>query len=229
MVEVSQRRFCELPHGQNNARIEGTTGSLLTLPVVTNSELQYQLIACNGPLKDTQLSFWRDLVLDYKVPLVINLCETVGNSGNWWNGCCWYWPTTVEPLVIESDKLVVKMESMQELCSTLTQYRLLVKHVQDDGNERTASVILMHFKGWPDMTVPGAGDDSDVRTNNIITRAQQTEGYNTMLLNLVNFYGQLNSKKAIIHCRSGQGRTGTTITILTRILQSLHGTEASLS
>ena len=108
------------------------------MPVVTNSEIQYQLIACDGPKPNTQLSFWRDLVLDYKVPLIVNLCETVGNSGNFYNGCCWYWPTTAEPLRIDGDKLVVTMENALPACSTLLQYTLNVRQVLDDGSERTA-------------------------------------------------------------------------------------------
>ena len=68
------------------------------------------------------------------------------------------------------------------------------------------------------MTVPGADDDSDIRTGQVITKAQQAEGYNNLILNLVNFYGEVSSAKALVHCRQGHGRTGTTVTILTRVL-----------
>ena len=71
----------------------------------------------------------------------------------------------------------------------------------DDGSERTASVTLLYFKGWPDMTVPGSGDDSDIRTGQVITKAEQTEGYDNLILNLVNFYKELHSTKPLVHCR----------------------------
>ena len=119
MVSAREPSFYDLDKGNNNTKIEGTKGSLLTLPVITNSEIEYQLIACNGPKPNTQLSFWRDLVLEHGVPLIINLCDTVGNSGNYWNGCCWYWPTTEEPLQIDGDELVVTLENELPLCSTL--------------------------------------------------------------------------------------------------------------
>ena len=74
------------------------------------------------------------------------------------------------------------------------------------------------------MTVPGADDYSDIRTGQVITKAQQAEGYNNLILNLVNFlqpvnlYGEVSSAKPLVHCRQGHGRTGTTVTILTRVL-----------
>ena len=172
MVSAREPSFYDLDKGNNNTKIEGTKGSLLTLPVATNSEIEYQLIACNGPKPNTQLSFWRDLVLEYEVPLIVNLCEIVDNSENSYNGCCWYWPTTEEPLKIDGDRLVVTMENAVPACSTLMQYSLNVKQVLDDGSERTASVTLLYFKGWPELTVPGADNDIDIKTGQVITKAE---------------------------------------------------------
>ena len=47
-----------------------------------------------------------------------------------------------------------------------------------------------------------------------------------MMRHLVNFYksNQSTAPKALVHCRGGWGRTGTTVMILTRILQRINGT-----
>ena len=52
-----------------------------------------------------------------------------------------------------------------------------------------------------------------------------------MMRILVEFYADKTQKnqKAIVHCRMGHGRTGTTLTILARLLQQLDGTNNQIT
>ena len=83
--------------------------------------------------------------------------------------------------------------------------------------QKSKQVTLLHFKGWPDCDIPSS--------------AEELNGFNLMMKYLVNFYnsGQSRVPKALVHCRGGWGRTGTTVTILTRILQRINGTFESIT
>ena len=95
--EVS--KFYSLGWGQNSTRIAKTAGSLLTLPTLTNN-VEHQLVACSGPDDRSMASFWKDLVLAQGATLIVNLCGSVGNTGDWWaDECSQYWPlSTNEPV-----------------------------------------------------------------------------------------------------------------------------------
>ena len=83
--------------------------------------------------------------------------------------------------------------------------------------QKSKEVTLVHFKGWPDCDIPSTRDELN--------------GFNLMMKYLVNFYNSGSSKvpKALVHCRGGWGRTGTTVMILTRILQRINGTFDSIT
>ena len=83
--------------------------------------------------------------------------------------------------------------------------------------QKSKEVTLVHFKGWPDCDIPSTRDELN--------------GFNLMMKYLVNFYnsGSSRAPKALVHCRGGWGRTGTTVMILTRILQRINGTFDSIS
>lgn len=101
----------------------------------------------------------------------------------------------------------VTLVSKQTLASTLSSYKL---HVQELSKRRDdvlaeSEVTLLHFKGWPDLDVP--------------SRHDQLMGFQELVRLLTRFYviGD-GSQKALIHCRQGHGRTGTLLTVLTRLL-----------
>lgn len=77
----------------------------------------------------------------------------------------------------------------------------------------------MHFSGWPDCGVP----ESD----------EELEGYRKVIEELFAFYttgaASEGRDKALVHCRQGHGRTGTTLLILSRLLQAHYGTKAQIS
>ena len=83
--------------------------------------------------------------------------------------------------------------------------------------QKSKEVTLVHFKGWPDCDIPSTRDELN--------------GFNLMMKYLVNFYNSGSSRvpKALVHCRGGWGRTGTTVMILTRILQRINGTFDSIT
>ena len=76
------------------------------------------------------------------------------------------------------------------------------------------SVTLLHFNGWPDLDVP--------------TEPESIEGFNTFMTHLVEFYAT-NQGRAVVHCRGGMGITGTTVTILSRLLQAVHKTQTMIT
>ena len=77
-------------------------------------------------------------------------------------------------------------------------------------------ITLLHFQGWQDLDIP--------------TGEAQLAGLNELLKQLVTLYaGSNGSMKAVVHCRTGIGRTGTFVTIFARMLQLFHGTESTIS
>ena len=68
-------------------------------------------------------------------------------------------------------------------------------------------VTLLHFIGWPDLQVPSS--------------VSQLESFNLIIKHLLTHYTEPNQdSKALVHCTKGHGRTGTTLTILSRLLQA---------
>ena len=105
-----------------------------------------------------------------------------------------------------------------QLAPTLLAYKLRIAMTSTRSNEMIAErdITLLHFQGWPDLDIP--------------TEDGQLAGLNELLKQLVTLYaGSNGSKKAIVHCRGGHGRTGTFVTILARMLQIFHGTESTIS
>ena len=83
---------------------------------------------------------------------------------------------------------------------------------------KTVQVTLYHFSGWLDCDIPQT--------------AEQLEGFNTVLRDLVTFYvsaQQGSNPRAIVHCRGGHGRTGTFTLMLARILQRFYDTFNQIS
>ena len=113
----------------------------------------------------------------------------------------------------ECEKVSVSLLSFEEVCSTFTISKLRVDYMGLEFKQ----VTLIHFKGWPDCDIPST--------------PEELNGFKLMIKHLVNFYSsnQSRSPKALVHCRGGWGRTGTTVMILTRILQRINGTFDSIT
>ena len=78
------------------------------------------------------------------------------------------------------------------------------------GSTQQAEVTLLHFSGWPNFNVP--------------TNASQLAGFKSMINQLLAHYTAPNKDfKALVHCFKGHGRTGTTLTILSQLLQAYYG------
>ena len=81
---------------------------------------------------------------------------------------------------------------------------------------KESQVTLLHFSGWPDCDVP--------------KKEEELTGFNKMMDLLLSFYLINNTgQKAVVHCRQGHGRTGTTVTILSRLLQAFYGTKEEIT
>ena len=95
---LDQDAFYRLRAGAFTKEIPGTLGHLLSLPVkAIDTDSGYELITCVGPSdRETVRDFWRELVLSQGVKLIVNLCNKVGEFGDWRDDCSQYWPTSVE-------------------------------------------------------------------------------------------------------------------------------------
>ena len=201
--------FYRLSHGQNTAKIEGQSGSLVTLP-----STGVKVIACSAPDSEQKVvSFWRDLVLQQGVKLV---CCLVDEVGDYWSGCAQYWPTEdgyQTELSDASNRIRVRFVSKTALVSTLIQYKLQVQKLSKRRDEvlQEDNVTLLHFQGWPDLSVPHT--------------MQQLQGFQELVRLLARSYVSNANQRALVHCRQGHGRTGTLLTILARLLQMFNGTE----
>ena len=129
------RKFYSLDWGQNSTRIAKTEGSLLTLPTLTKN-VEHQLVACSGPKDRSMASFWKDLVLAQGATLIVNLCGSVGNTGDWWaDECSQYWPLSMnEPVSDTQNTVQVSLLQCEELCETLKSSKLHVRQIDSRGN-----------------------------------------------------------------------------------------------
>ena len=103
------------------------------------------------------VSFWRDLVLAHGASLIVNLCGSVGSTGDWWaDECSQYWPLNKnEPVSDSQETIRVDLIEAIQVCETLKLSKLHVKQIDDRGRTiKEAQVTLLHFSGWPDCEVP---------------------------------------------------------------------------
>ena len=86
---------------------------------------------------------------------------------------------------------------------------------RDNNVIREREVTLLHFRGWPDLDVPQEADE--------------VIGFSELVRQLTNFHVKSSDGRALVHCRQGHGRTGTLLTILSRLLQMYHCTEQAIT
>ena len=85
MVEEIERSkiFSKLPRGQDTADIGRTGASLLTLPLLQQPKSQIKQLVASAAPNDSYLDnveeFWRELVLNQDVSLVVNLVDEIGS------------------------------------------------------------------------------------------------------------------------------------------------------
>lgn len=176
------------------------------------------------------MSFWRDLVLAQNATLIVNLCGDY--SGTWRDETDLYWPVDSSERTItatsaagtsggnsckitdaDDEMICISLRQSTQPSEHLTLYDLKVSH-----GGKTRQIRLIHFSGWPDCGVP--------------EEPSELVGFNQMLKELLNHYingTERREKKAIVHCRQGHGRTGTTVTILSRLLQAHYQTICRIS
>lgn len=210
--------FYKIPYGGQSAKIQGTRGSLLTLPNTTKNDEDKQLIACSGPSGTSSItSFWKDLVLEKQAKVVVNLCEDVGNR-SYYSECDQYWPTP-QMQTYECDTVRVTLIEANQVCETLVENKLRVALYNERKSRviKTSDITLYHFSGWPDLDTP--------------TTSEQLAGFYSLIQALITFYisEEGENKRAVMHCRGGHGRTGTCSLILTRILQQFYETSGQIS
>ena len=87
--------------------------------------------------------------------------------------------------------------SEEQLTDSLIKYELKVK----DKEKIKANVTLLWYSGWPEFDVPTT--EEGLRAVKLMT---------DMLVTLV--CNNKSDAKPLIHCRAGQGRTGTLLTIV---------------
>lgn len=100
-TEEETEQFYSLTWGSDRAEIPRTRGSLICLPI---QAVDYKLIASYGPENETLTSFWGDLVLARDTTLIVNLCQSCGDS--WRDESCQYWPKEVGQTVIDKKRKV---------------------------------------------------------------------------------------------------------------------------
>ena len=91
----------------------------------------------------------------------------------------------------------MKNISEEQLTDTLFKYELEV----EDKKKSKANVTILWFSGWPEFGVPTT--DDGLRAIKLMT---------DMLVTLV--CNDESDAKPLIHCRAGQGRTGTLLAIV---------------
>ena len=99
--------------------------------------------------------FWRDLILDEDVTLVVNLCRSVGTK--WQHESYSYWPTTSTDKTLKvDDDISITLTSSKEIVSDhLSEYSLTATYTPEDKNEKIQKDIrVVHYYGWPDLEVP---------------------------------------------------------------------------
>ena len=107
------------------------------------------------------LQFWRDLVSNHNISLVVNLCNDVGDDIMMWHECCQYWPNSEKPAIQLATEDNIKIELINEdmLSENLKKYDVkiisgIAETTESEQNNNQKSVTLLHFFGWPDAAAP---------------------------------------------------------------------------
>jgi protein tyrosine phosphatase len=156
--------------------------------------IKNQIIASQGPLKNTVADFW-NMVSQEEVCLIVTTCNLVEGERK---KCEKFWPDpSSDPLSHQFKPKKISVEFISE--EKLTNHLVVRKFKLNDSEFRRKDMIVkqLHYTGWPDHGVPSG---------------TTMESFSAMLDLFVDFLLQQDlSKKAIIHCSAGIGRTGTTI------------------
>ena len=165
------------------------------------------------------MTFWRDLAIGQKANIIVNLCEDVGGNSYWGSECDQYWPTDEPVEFTEGNRKVqIICTNKNQLAPTLMAYeiRIAMTSTRSGSMIEERDMTVLHFSGWPDLDIPST--------------QEQIAGFGELINQLVGLYtASKGAKKAIVHCRGGHGRTGTFVTIVSRMLQIYHGTESTIS
>ncbi|CDW75541.1 protein tyrosine phosphatase [Stylonychia lemnae] len=158
-----------------------------------------RIIATQGPTKYTVESFWR-MVLEQNVGLIMTVANEKEHGKEKFLR---YWPekqtSTEEDFQIGNLLIYNTFESNDE------KYTHLIKrifYVMDQETGVRKKVVQMHYLGWPDYGIPSN---------------ESLEDFNVLLQHGINFLVD-DTKKIVIHCSAGIGRTGTTLSLMQLIM-----------
>ena len=91
----------------------GNDSAILNLSHIDASMIRIEdkeILASGSPKSpEAALEFWKSLVFNNNVSLIVNLCEDVGSSEQFWNECLQYWPQTMETVIESTDEQDMKI------------------------------------------------------------------------------------------------------------------------
>ena len=120
-------------------------GNIVRIPTLKD-EYVHEVITCDGPLRDKTNSFWRDMVLDQEVTMILNLCKSsnsIESNIERQNLCCdqHVWPIRVNEQISDCD-ITVTCESVLSPEAFIKVYKLIVRQYEiDQYGLRSADVI----------------------------------------------------------------------------------------
>ena len=165
------------------------------------------MIATNGPKNNSAENFWK-MVLQNNVTRTIVLTTTIVEEG-----IAQYFPNEEpgnEEIFFPDFKItqnLAKLDETSEYSKRFLNVISLKTGITIHQLEHT------HFKGWKDFGLPEA--DSLVAYQKMVKDAAEfiDNSYHNMVAE-----NQANPEKLVVHCKAGQGRTGTTLTLINAVL-----------
>jgi len=157
-------------------------------------------IACQAPLAQTALSFWR-MIWQHHVGLVVmlTLIEEDGCSK-----CHSYFPDCFNNVMNFGDYLVLLSSKTSLESGSIIIRELSLKNLRYPDEEKR--IYHAQYCNWPDQSVPESIDEI------------------FSLIHMMNNVNNVNHSPIVVHCSAGIGRTGTIIGIMNCIISiRLHG------
>jgi len=127
----------------------------------------YDIVASEGPDRRDIFSFWKNLVIEQNVKLIVCLVEVP----NW--ACCQYWPKTneqaIEDINAQEERIEVTLQNKEAINESLDCYNLVVRHY-NGAEHQQVNVRLLNFLNWPDLGVPYSCDKGFIKTVELLTK-----------------------------------------------------------
>jgi len=186
--------YCQMHHQDYHFNCNMVNDDYIHGNYISSPLRDKHYIACQAPLPQTALSFWR-MIWQHNVKLVIMLTLIEED------GCVkshQYFPDSSFNAVMTFGDYLVLLTSKTCLEGGVIIRELSLKNLRFPDEEKR--IYHAQYCNWPDQSVPDSIDEI------------------FSLIHMINNVNNVNHSPIVVHCSAGIGRTGTIIAIMNCIV-----------